>query len=557
MTDTKMLTRVISVLERDKNIPEEMALALNEYKSVHGLIGVSVFETDFMYCINRLAYAWKSGEGNDYSYKYNTGRNEGIFFPRKDSRRFEELLSQNEYIGIGDIADDDLRQTVLSVADVEAGNYFICPMYKNIEVVGFFLFERKEGEAWSDEIREVLMLSSKVVSLYVSRLDSDAASKMKTEFLSRMSHEIRTPLNAIIGMTAIAKSSLDNCDRVDDCLIKIDASTKYLLSIVNDILDMSKIESGKISLNTEKFSIDGMLQGLEALLAPQAQAKMITLKIIREYSDNIVYGDELKISQILINLLGNALKFTPKGGKIYLRVEELLKEDDNIVMRFFVKDTGIGIEDRNLDKIFRAFEQADENITKNYGGTGLGLSISYNLVKLMGGILKVDSTVGKGSDFYFTIAFKQAVDGEEKDEPRPRKQAHQKEEYDFHGKRALIAEDNELNAEIAQVIMEMVGFETETAENGRVAYDMFVSRGEDYYDVILMDVRMPEMDGLAATRAIRSSALKYGGSIPILAMTANAFDKDVNDSISSGMNGHLSKPVDTERLYKELKSIIK
>ena len=356
-----------------------------------------------------------------------------------------------------------------------------------------------------------------------------------------MSHEIRTPMNAIVGMTNIAKNVIGDDEKIKDCLQKIDTSTKYLLSLINDILDMSRIESGNMTVCRESFDLENLMEELFVLMRSQAENQHIHLVIEKLYTDTKLIGDELRLNQVLINIIGNALKFTPENGTITVSVEQILQEDEMAGKRFSVKDTGIGIKKENLIRIFHSFEQEEDSTAKKYGGTGLGLAISNSLVKLMGGKLEVKSEVGVGSEFYFTLIFPRDKNSTGIQSYYQHPSADKKHKFDFSGKRILLVEDNALNAEIAQTILEMAGINVEVA---------------GHYNVILMDIRMPVMDGLEATKRIRISGKKDSRSVPIIAMTANAFDEDTKKSIDSGMNGHLSKPIDMEHLYQVLENIM-
>ncbi len=562
MTEKNIIIKMVEILDRKENVRADMSVMLDELYKDGGLSRVALFEADYSRYICSRFFDWKKKSsdpnGSVFSAPSKIYAGKDMILSRQDARLMRETLSNRNYILVNENTDERIRDMFLGIVGDFSVNSIITPLVSGGVQVGFMLFDEGVGPEPPNDKIDFYIIVSKIAGAYYNSQRSDAESKMKSEFLSRMSHEIRTPMNAIIGMTDIAIRKLDDIDRVSDCLAKISTSTHYLLNLINEILDMSKIESGKMELGLDRFSMDSVLDGIETLLTPQAKEKGINFKTIREYRDAYLIGDELKISQILINLVGNALKFTPSGGKIIVRVEEMLSEDDCIVLRFLVKDTGIGIAPKNIGRIFRAFEQADSHTSGMYGGTGLGLSISYGLVKLMGGELLVTSTVGKGSDFYFTLSFKQA--DEDKVQPQENRQENdelQREiKYRFDGKRVLIVEDNELNAEIAQTVLDMAGFTTEVAENGKVAVDMFNANPEWYYDVILMDIRMPVMDGLEATSLIRSSSLIYSDRVPIIAMTANAFDEDMKKSLKSGMDGHLSKPVDTQKLFEEISRVL-
>ena len=390
---------------------------------------------------------------------------------------------------------------------------------------------------------------------------AERASLAKSEFLSRMSHEIRTPMNGIIGMTEIARQNADNPERVDDCLKKVSLSSKHLMSLINDVLDMSKIESGKIHLKNELFDLRLFLENIENIYSVQAEEKEIDFKIsLHGNIAELIGGDSLRLNQILTNLLSNAFKFTPRGGRIVLGVSELKHEKNLILLRFSVKDTGVGIKEENLEKIFGAFEQENVEVTHKYGGTGLGLSIVRKFSELMGGCVKVRSVYGKGSEFEVDLPFI-VTENFRTIEWRADKSLDQrtveKKTYDFRGKHILLAEDNELNREIA---VELLGTDTgaiiDEAEDGQKAVELFAGSEVNYYDLILMDIQMPRMNGFEATEKIRAMERPDAARVPIFAMTANAFAEDEEKSRQAGMNAHLSKPIETSAVLAAMNEIL-
>lgn len=514
-------------------------------------------------------------------------------------------------------------------------------------------------------------------------LVAQKANDAKRDFLSRMSHEIRTPMNAIIGMSAIAFNYLDDKKRTADCLSKITFSSKHLLMLLNDVLDMSKIENGKLNIRQELFDLKNLVTSLADINYGLATAKGLSFEIvISGFKDELLLGDSMRVNQILLNLLSNAIKFTPKGGSVKLEIRILRSASDKIWLRFIVKDSGIGMKKEFLEHLYEPFEQADNGIARKYGGTGLGMAITKNLVAIMDGTIEVESQEGAGTTFMVDLPFgvskvdkKTAAEMEEmrvlvvdddndtcehavvllkgmgvnvdwalngfeaiekvrsacEDDGRCydvcfidwcmpeldgietarrmrryvgpdvliiiisaydwsgiEEQAKaagvnafiakpffasnlyntlltvsrkpelgfsavgNKETYDFGGKKVLLVEDNELNMEIASELLKFVNLQVEHAENGKVAVDIFRNSKEKEYALIFMDIQMPLMNGYDAARCIRSSEHPAAGTIPIIAMTANAFNDDVQAAFDAGMNGHLAKPIDVEVLYKTI-----
>lgn len=388
---------------------------------------------------------------------------------------------------------------------------------------------------------------------------AEVANREKSDFLSRMSHDIRTPMNAIMGMTDIASAHIDTPEKVQDCLRKISLSSQHLLGLINDVLDMSKIESGKVELRHESFNFRAFLQDFENLYGEQAKSKGISYETVLASDLEVqIIGDSLRLNQVLSNLLSNALKFTPAKGMIKLRVSKTGEDQENVYLRFEVIDTGCGIAEENYDKIFESFEQENVDVTYKYGGTGLGLSIVKRFTGLMGGGIHVTSVQGSGSTFTVDLPF-----GKIKESGKPTRFSDingrndlakdcYAVDYDFKGKRILLVEDNELNREIAEELIGVTGASVESAEDGVQAVEMFKESAEGYYDLILMDVQMPHMDGYEATRCIRALGRSDAQKVPIFAMTANAFAEDVQKSREAGMNAHISKPLNIRAVYKQM-----
>jgi signal transduction histidine kinase/CheY-like chemotaxis protein/GGDEF domain-containing protein len=429
-----------------------------------------------------------------------------------------------------------------------AQNGYGIPLYDNGSLMAIFSVHNVSEQLFGhDEEEKNLLEVSRIIQGQLTQKRHDLASKAKSDFLSRMSHEIRTPMNGIIGMTQIALKNGDDQERVKDCLHKIQNSSDYLLGLINDILDMSKIESGKMSLQMSDFDMNGLIETVSELIGPQAKAKDILFIRDMELVHQWFYGDQMRISQVLINLLGNAVKFTPPGGHVTFSIREQKAVRNRGQLLFVVQDTGIGIRKEDQERVFRSFEQSQTTTVSRQKGTGLGLSISSRLIKMMGSTIQLESTPGVGSTFCFTLTlpFGQPYDKTEKEEIP-----------DFSGMRVLVVEDNDLNAEIAQTLLEDIGFMVDLSYDGAQAVKRMEAMPPGTYDLILMDIMMPVMDGLEATKAIRAMNREDCKRIPIVAMSANVFDEDMKKSVECGMNGHLTKPVEIDKLYKLLREVL-
>jgi len=360
-----------------------------------------------------------------------------------------------------------------------------------------------------------------------------------------MSHEIRTPLNAVIGIAEITKKSLgDTQPEVTKALDKILSVSDHLLSLLNDVLDMSKIEAGKTEIVSEPFDLLTMVKDVETMIMQRTIVKGVYFNVqFDDLTDVVVLGDTLRLKQVLINILGNAVKFTPVDNSVdfIVRIEE--EGDEHITITFIVRDTGIGMTDEQTNKLFKPFQQVNASITSNFGGTGLGLYISQNLVRMMGGEIEVQSEIDKGSEFSFTLTFERATQAVESED------AAEITNIDLTGKRILLVEDIELNREILMALFCDTNATFEEAENGKVAVSMFSSSDMGHYDFILMDVKMPVMDGYTATMRIRGLDREDAKSIPIFAMTANAYMDDIKEALAAGMNGHLTKPINIKKVF--------
>ncbi|WP_330674848.1 ATP-binding protein [Agathobaculum desmolans] len=372
-------------------------------------------------------------------------------------------------------------------------------------------------------------------------------------FTSSMSHDIRTPMNAIVGMTTLALANLDNTDKLEDYLYKISVSSQHLLSLINDILDMSQIEQSKIHLNLQAIRIEELLGNISSIMTTQAESMGLCFNIeTGVFRHSRFTGDALRIKQILINLLSNAFKFTLEGGTVTFRIEELGAENgERVRYRFTVQDTGIGISDKLLSRLFEPFNRS-EKVSK-VEGTGLGLSITKGLVDLMGGTIQVESKQEQGTKFEVELEFDALLEQEQ----QPRNVHVEVESGDLSGYHFLLVEDNEINSEILGELLQMWGATFTLVCNGLQAVNEFNQSEPETYDAIFMDIQMPVMNGYEATREIRKLAHPDAASIPIFAMTANAFAQDVRNALEAGMNAHISKPVEMDLLYSTVSKYLK
>lgn len=407
----------------------------------------------------------------------------------------------------------------------------------------------------------VLLLSGFVILYSYSRMrtkvmraelkKAEETSRAKSDFLSRMSHEIRTPMNAIIGLTNLARMSGEASPKVERDLEKIDSSAKFLLSLLGDILDMSKIESEKMAIECKPFNLEQLISEISGMFEMQAGGRGIALETVCRLQGKLYVGDRMRLQQVLSNLLSNACKFTDQGGNIRLLAEEQSRTAEKAEIRFSVKDTGIGIEKEDLQRVFRAFEQAKGSNLRT-PGTGLGLAISSNLVRLMGGELLVESRSGIGSEFSFTLTLAACEDDLSCGAAAPQG----KKELHLRGLCILLAEDNDLNAEIAIELLKAQGVAVDRAEDGQQAVDLFAKSAVGFYAAVLMDINMPRKDGLTAAREIRAMERPDAASVPILAMTANTFQEDRDRAFECGMSDFLPKPFDVLQLYQTLRDAL-
>lgn len=407
----------------------------------------------------------------------------------------------------------------------------------------------------------VKMQESKVhtTELQNALRETDAANKVKGQFLMNMSHDVRTPLNTILGMTAIAKKESNNKEKMKECLEKIDIAGKHLLSLVNDVLDMSQIDSGKMILTEEDIVLTQLLKKVADMMKIQAKEAKLTFDLSVQLRDEYIIGDSLRIQQVLINIINNVIKYTPAGGHVLLemiQLEDDFKEEYG-TYRFSCIDTGIGIRQDFLDRIFLFFERDRNTTLSGIAGTGVGLAITKGILDLMGGTISVKSELNKGStftvDFHFKIKKQELQKEEVNTQDVIAMSDLQKETDDYTSKRILLVEDVELNMEIAEELIGTTGVQIEKAYNGKEAVELFTKNPCGYYHLIFMDIQMPVMDGYEATKQIRGLDKEDAKTIPIIALSANALADDVENALDAGMNEHIAKPIDMEIVWKILK----
>ena len=543
------------LIDDTKDLKSSLRMVIEQVGKFLALDRILIIQVDEEKLQATITYQWSLSEENIITENKNT-------IMQNDIDKMAELYSHCKVVDITKIVNQYPNATPLekctNIASILLGSVLSCPLISEGSILGIIFYDKEEADyTWSDTERYFIEEATRLINNALNKLNADSASHAKSSFLSNMSHEIRTPMNAIIGMTEIAKKKIDNSESVMECLDKINSASQHLVNLINDILDVSKIESGRMKIHKEALLLDNVIQRVDSIVRPQAIAKGISFHIDSLYETHHIISDELRLSQILVNILGNALKFTPEGGQVSLSIEELAKTSNLVNIKFMITDTGIGISNEAKEKIFTAFEQAEDNTVNQYGGTGLGLTISSDFIHLMGGKLEVESELGKGSQFFFTLPFEIANN----DEISALSFEDTTTESDFTESdlsqiHFLVVEDNELNAEIAKTLLEMYGATITIASNGKEAISLFEKSQEHTFQIILMDVNMPIMNGYEATKQIRSLPREDAAKIPILALTANAFDEDKRNALAAGMNGHIAKPININVLMKEIKEIL-
>ena len=557
ITKDNMVVTAFELFERTSDFHSAVKILLGMIGEKFAFDRVIICSFDTGFGTNQVVYQWNirsAASHSDHIYKIS----------HNDLNVFESLLDENSTMRYNGELMENYGEGVgklLCLIPGELVSAYCCAMYENGVQTGRVLFVSKNPDRiWTETEMYDLYETTKIIAAHMSIEKSNSASRAKSEFLSRISHEIRTPMNAIIGMSDIAMSSMHNPERLLDSIQKIDFSARHLLALINDVLEMSRIESGKLQIESIAFDLNRFIAGVETLMRMPIEKREIKFEVESSFRHNRVVGDEYRLRQVIVNLLGNANKFTESGGIITFSIVELEDSGDSeyALFKFSVKDTGIGISAEDQPLVFKAFEQASSSAKRQ--GTGLGLAISGNIINAMNSKIELNSKLGVGSEFYFKVklkldADKSGIAGELREGDREIEDVDYTE-Y-FTGKKVLLVDDIDINIEIAVFILEDIGLEIETAVNGQEAVNKFFASDVGYYDVILMDIQMPVMDGLTATRKIRENVSRVDArTVPIIAMTANAFDEDMKKSIESGMNGHIAKPIETEKLFGLLKQVL-
>ena len=499
------------------------------------LIGMNIFESERLMSIRRSGHADKlirvyAPKGIEQCYGiYSHGR-DYYLYAYVPARQVYTLTVMNLVI--------TLVMYILILALVQ--------VFRWNSAKDFFM----QQEHSEQEYRKSLEQKNVALQLAVQR--ETKANLAKREFLFNMSHDIRTPMNAIIGFTALAQTHIDDRGQVEDYLKKISVSSQHLLSLINDVLDMSRIESGKVTLEAKPVHLPELVHELRDIVQAVVSEKdlSLTLDTVGVENEDVI-ADPLRLEQILINVLANAVKFTPDGGQISLWIVQKDTAPAGYAdFEFHIKDNGIGMSEEFQKHIFEQFARERTSTVSKIQGTGLGMAITKSLVDMMGGRITVKSEQGKGSEFTISLRFPIGEAKTGQTPPAAKASA-------FTGKKLLVVEDNELNLEIASTLLKEAGFEVDTAENGKIAVEKVEAASADRYDLILMDIQMPEMDGYEATRRIRALPDAKKAALPIVAMTANAFEDDRKNALHAGMNGHIAKPLDIPKLFQVLSELLK
>lgn len=500
--------------------------------------------------LTNMPEAGSMKEFYDNFYSHLAVSNKGSFDNLYDlAEHPENGFLEEEFIVIDETGNSHFYAAYGAKVIDSSGVYYTLFFRNSDEVIAKRVNEKRESEE-----RMINLIEEQNEALKVALDTAEAASKAKSVFLSNMSHDIRTPMNAITGMTNIAKKNINDPEKVKDCLDKITVASNHLLSLINNILDMSKIENGISTLNEDHFCFSEMMEDIRDIVQPQIKSKNLKMRMSTKgiVHDRII-GDTLRLRQAFINIIGNSIKFTPEGGTISVRIKEL--RETHVGYATFCcsfADNGIGMNPEFIDKIFEPFEREKNMTMSKIEGTGLGMAITKNIIEMMNGHIKVKSEVGKGTTFKIILHLKMQEEQVWQNAQADNFELADFANVDYSKKRMLLVEDNELNMEIAEDIIGMTGIQIEKAWDGTEAVEKVANSPEHYYDIVLCDIQMPYMNGYVATSKIREMEREDVKTLPIVAMTANAFAEDRQKALDVGMNDHIVKPIDIQNLFEIL-----
>ena len=524
-------------IQKNMRDTEYITLGLNRLHERFVLIDVKRASYEFLYTTSENEHVLKSGPYNEFITYL-----KAVIVEKEDKERLSSFLELKNLTRR--LTPENLNTSIPIKICLNGTEHwdmlsFIVVEQTEKEITKILLSRRDITETQQKEVQHQQLLAEALVQ-------AERANNAKSTFLFNMSHDIRTPMNAIIGFLNLAKKNIANQKQAEDYLKKAELSSQHMLNIINDILDMARIDSGKVELESEPVNLWKECYAIDVLFRSSMEAKNLEFEVINHMEDQIILADAMRMKQIVVNLVGNALKYTTPGGKVQLEYRQTGRTANGCVcFEIRVKDTGIGMSEEYMRHLFEAFERERSATVSGTEGTGLGLAISKNLADLMGATLECKSVLGKGTEFIFSMN-------------APIVENHSeslKEDLDiskFKGKKVLLVEDNDLNREIAVEILEEYGIIVDEANDGTVAVEKMANASEDTYDFVLMDIQMPYMDGYQATREIRSLKNKKVAEIPIVAMTANAFEEDKQKALRAGMNDHLPKPINVEKSLQVL-----